>query len=350
MSLYKRGPYWHYEFMVAGRRYRGSTKQATRAKAEKIQAMEIAKAQDGSQSVVRRVPTLAEFKPRFFKAVEESRLKQHSKRYYQEGWKILNKTHLPKLRINQIDNEQLEAAKLSGSNSKMNQAIATLRRMLGRAEEWKVLPRAPKLHRQPATHREAVISQEQEALLLVHMTAAMRVAYLMMKDGGMRRDEVARAKVELIDWNERTYFIEDGKTPKARRYIFLGKRLFEALFVHVKDRKSGWMFPAKRSKSGHVHPDSLSHWFESARNSAGLSASIVLYSARHTFGTVVYQRTGNLKLVMDTMGHTNVKTAMIYQHPEMQLGRDAIDAHNETPTKVPTGQKDRLPESSQVLQ
>lgn len=348
MSLYKRGPYWHYEFMVAGQRFRGSTKQTSRAKAEKIQALKMAAAQEGTLPVIRRVPTLGEMKPRFFVWVEESRLKAHSQRYYREGWKMLEKTTLPKMRINQITNEAVEAVKLGGSNSSINQAVATLRRMLGKAEAWKLLPLAPKLHRMPMTHREAVISRDQEAALLAKMQLEMQLAYLMMKDGGLRRDEVARSRVELIDWKERTYFVADGKTPKSRRLVFLGKRLFEALFVHVKDRKEGWMFPAKKAKLGHVHPDTLTHWFEEARNAAGLPASIVLYSARHTFGTVVYQRTGNLKLVMDTMGHTNVKTAMIYQHPDRQLGRDAIDAHNELPTKDPTATKMPAGKSGQV--
>jgi site-specific recombinase XerD len=40
----------------------------------------------------------------------------------------------------------------------------------------------------------------------------------------------------------------------------------------------------------------------------------VLYCGRHDFGTRVLKKTGNLKLVMETMGHVDVKTAMKYQH------------------------------------
>jgi len=43
------------------------------------------------------------------------------------------------------------------------------------------------------------------------------------------------------------------------------------------------------------------------------------YCARHDFGTYVPNRAGNLKLVMESMGHTDVPTALKYQHPELVL-------------------------------
>ena len=36
-------------------------------------------------------------------------------------------------------------------------------------------------------------------------------------------------------------------------------------------------------------------------------------------------RTGNLAAVMKTMGHRDVKTAMHYQHPELEIVRAALD-------------------------
>jgi len=36
-------------------------------------------------------------------------------------------------------------------------------------------------------------------------------------------------------------------------------------------------------------------------------------------------RTGNLAAVMSTMGHRDVKTAMHYQHPEVEVVRVALD-------------------------
>jgi integrase len=65
--------------------------------------------------------------------------------------------------------------------------------------------------------------------------------------------------------------------------------------------------------------------FRDARSKAGLPESLVLYCARHTFGTTAYGATGNLAIVMNVMGHTDVRTAMRYQHPVLDSVREAID-------------------------
>lgn len=72
--------------------------------------------------------------------------------------------------------------------------------------------------------------------------------------------------------------------------------------------------------------------FRQARAKAGLSQDLVLYYGRHDFGTRVLKKTGNLKLVMQTMGQKDVKTAMKYQHPELDIVRAAL---NETAPGVP---------------
>ena len=46
---------------------------------------------------------------------------------------------------------------------------------------------------------------------------------------------------------------------------------------------------------------------------------------RHDYGTRILKRTGNLAAVMRTMGHKDVKTAMQYQHPELEIVRAALD-------------------------
>src|ERR1700675_477094 len=61
---------------------------------------------------------------------------------------------------------------------------------------------------------------------------------------------------------------------------------------------------------------------------AGLPESLVLYCARHTFGTAAYGATGNLAMVMNVMGHTDIRTAMRYQHPVLDSVREAIDQRN----------------------
>src|SRR5207248_9888813 len=58
------------------------------------------------------------------------------------------------------------------------------------------------------------------------------------------------------------------------------------------------------------------------------SKDLVMYCARHDFGTYALSHTGNLAAVMKTMGHKDVKTAMQYQHPEVEHVRDVINSRN----------------------
>lgn len=49
-------------------------------------------------------------------------------------------------------------------------------------------------------------------------------------------------------------------------------------------------------------------------------ADAVLYTARHTFGTELYRRSRDIKMVKDLMGHKNYKTTEVYVH---MVGNDS---------------------------
>ena len=51
---------------------------------------------------------------------------------------------------------------------------------------------------------------------------------------------------------------------------------------------------------------------------AGISKNIVLYHARYAFATYAMAETKNPALVRDVMGHADLRTTMIYQHPDLE--------------------------------
>jgi site-specific recombinase XerC len=57
--------------------------------------------------------------------------------------------------------------------------------------------------------------------------------------------------------------------------------------------------------------------FQNAREAASLPDDLVLYCARHGFGTEMYRATKNLFAVMKVMGHAAVTTTMKNQHQEI---------------------------------
>src|SRR5262249_11346510 len=81
----------------------------------------------------------------------------------------------------------------------------------------------------------------------------------------------------------------------------------------MQDRRVGY-FHRSAPHLGHLR--SICNLFRKARNKAALPKELVLYCARHAYGTRVMMRTGNLAAVMRTMGHRDIKTAMHYQRPD----------------------------------
>lgn len=105
-----------------------------------------------------------------------------------------------------------------------------------------------------------------------------------------------------------------------------------------KGQTEGWVFPSKRKASA-GHLTTVARAFRALRQKLGLSSKLVLYSARHTFGTRVLAATGNLAAVMKAMGHASAQTAMIYQHPSLDLIRQAVEESEENPAMSQTRHK-----------
>jgi len=151
-----------------------------------------------------------------------------------------------------------------------------------------------------------------------------------MRDTGMRNErELFRMRIENLDWQNRVIFVPDSKTADGRRLVPMSGRVFEILRNRCNATPDGWVFPSKRSGSGHLR--SICNLFRKARHEAGLPKELVRYCARHDYGTRVLMRTGNLAAVMRTMGHRDVKTAMHYQHPELEIVRAALDYRPPSP-------------------
>ena len=118
-------------------------------------------------------------------------------------------------------------------------------------------------------------------------------------------------------------FVPDSKTPNGRRKVPMSDRALALLSVRCNGRCEGWVFPSERSSAGHL--TTVGKLFREARDKAGLPRDLVLYCGRHDYGTRVLQETRNLAAVMKTMGHKDMRTAMRYQHPELDIVREALN-------------------------
>jgi integrase len=323
MALYKRGEVYHFDFAMDGRRYRGSTKEKVLSKARMVEAQLMHEAKRRKLTVQRRTLTLAEFSKRFLEWVKTARLEPESRKYYESGWRMLSETPIAAMRVSHITTDEAEALRFNHSPANANRALRTLRRMLGKAAEWGVVPAAPRIKLFKEEGRSRLISDDEEAKLLEVAKGALRDVLIIMLDCGMRPGEVFQMRWEDIDWERNVIFIPRGKTRLARRYLPMSERIIASLERSREGKVEGWVFPSD-SKPGHL--TTVATAFETARAKAKLSSEIKLYCARHTFATKVLAATGNLSLVMRTLGHSNAQTAMIYQHPSMEDVRQVVNA------------------------
>jgi len=357
--------YWWYSFYFEGKRYRSSTKQTTKAAAAVVEATLLVRLREGGGGNVRRKkpPTLREFSTRFLEWVEGSqRLSPNGKRYYRYGWRLLTYTKLAGMTLDQITKDVAESVVFrrpvvdrarKGPDGRcvtrnelvlctghyVNQALRTLKRMQGKAVEWKILGDRPKITIADAPGRDRLIDEQTEDDLELaygtpikhRRTKRMReqawLFIVLLQDCGMRPDEVFPMRIENLHWNANRIWIPEGKTEKARRFVAMSERVKTMLRQWCGDRKEGWVFPSSRSKSGHL--TTIAKGFQAARDRAGLDKKLVPYSARHTYGTYTMEKSRNAFAVAKSMGHVDLKSMEPYQHQELEPLREIINQRNQ---------------------
>jgi len=343
MAIYKQtgSSIWHYDFTIDGQRYRGSTKESRKTAALTIEADLRLRAREKGPNFIprRRATTLRELAPRFLGWKGDAQLEDKTRTYYEYGWRLLQATPLATMQLSHISADAVDATvfhkigRVHGGESALaspkyvNQAICTLKRMLSKAKEWHLLSEVPTIKPRKAYGRTGLITSSDEAKLLQHAAQPLHDILLIAMDTGMRPSEIFRMRWEDVLWEAKEIFIPKSKTDAGRRRVPMSNRMQSALLKRWDGKRHGWVFPT-RSAEGHIK--SVKTAFTSARRKAGLDPRLVLYSARHTFGTYSLAATKNLPAVMQTMGHANVRSTLPYQHHGFESIRDVIEARNST--------------------
>jgi integrase len=172
--------------------------------------------------------------------------------------------------------------------------------------------------------RSEIIDAKSVIKLLAVAKQPLHDVAVIVLDCGLRPSELFEMRWEDIACDTEMIFIPRGKTKQSRRLLPMSKRVHQALQSRWDGQASGWVFPAD-SQCGHT--TTVAKAFRNAREGAGLSKDIVLYSGRHSFGTKLLASTGNLSLAMRAMGHSSVQSAMVYQHPDLETVRSVMNGN-----------------------
>jgi len=331
MSIYLRGDVWYYLFYVNGRRYRGSTKTKNKKQAERIEARARVAAEAGESLHPKRAPLIQDFAKQFLEWLDKTTLEQKTKNDYRNGRRLILQSALCGMRMDQITSDDVETTKFHESPHSRNCAIRTLRRMLGKARDWKLIREVPRIKSVKVFSRDRMVTVEDERQLLASCPRPLKDVLTIMLDSGLRNGEVIRMRFESINWESACYFNPRGKTRKARRPVPLSERVLALLKNIQRDQlgqKEGWVFPSKKS-AGHIGLSGIEHMFRKVARKLGIPDALKLYCARHTFGTVAMAETRNPGLVKEVMGHESLDTTMGYLHPETSQIKVVIDRLNQ---------------------
>lgn len=216
--------------------------------------------------------------------------------------------------------EYLFAAGQGRSPSTQRHNAVALQTLQSFALREKLLERPvfDRLEKPRGGRRERIPSPAEIARLLAGAPPAFALVYRALLQCGARPGELCRLSIEEhVDWTARVITIAEHKTARKTgrpRKIPIGQKLQAILQTAIGARTAGPVFLTARGRRWTAAHLSALH--RQLRDSAGLPDDLVLYLARHRFGTELARRR-DIKVVADLMGHAAVTTTERYIHRDV---------------------------------
>jgi len=332
-ELAELSPYWHYKFMRNGVPVFVNTKQKNKATAEDMESAHrsrLAKGEAGLQAGT--VPTLKQFEDRFIDAIRVRCAEKKATISFYES-KLKNLLAFPPLansRLDRIEEALIERyvqhRRADVGPASTNRELATLRRALRLAQEWKVLNRVPRIRMLPGERtREFVLSREREPEYLKACQSPLREIATVMLDTGLRPGEALALEwpdIRLDEQDDRNYLqVRSGKSKNAKRAIPLTPRATKLLRKMSGAAVDRFVFSSVGRPYSGPHID---HLHQEVRDNLGWDKDFVPHSLRHTFGTRLGEAGADAFTIMKLMGHSTVTVSQRYVHPSTDALERAI--------------------------
>ncbi|MGB5738271.1 MAG: integron integrase [Woeseia sp.] len=206
-----------------------------------------------------------------------------------------------------------------------------------------------------------VMNQDEVALVLNAMQGTHWLMASLLYGSGLRLTECLRLRVQDIDFEYLQLTVRDGKGGKDRRTMLpqslvphVHRHLEWVRTVHQHDldrnlpgvslpwaidrkyvnaaREWKWqyLFPASRyafirdndgNRRHHLHPSVLTRAVKIAVKQANIIKRISCHTFRHSFATHLIEMGYDIRTVQELLGHSDIKTTMVYTHVLKRGGR-----------------------------
>jgi integrase len=345
MAIYKRGGTYWYEFQFNGERIQQSAQTGNKDAARLIEAAHRVRLAKGEAGIIERpvAPTFAEFAPRFTEAIKTlCASKPRTITFYASKLSSLLKYDpLATCALDLVDealvqaykqHRRRQASKRGGpmSIASVNRELATLRRALRLAQEWKVIDRVPRIRLLSGEQgRDFVLTYEQEKLYLATAPPILHDLAVLMLDTGLRigeainlewpdmhREPAAGAKLGYLRVRA-----GHSKNSKARN-IPLTERALKVLESRS-PAKEGYVF--HRGDGQPVYQTWINQQHSELRTLLKFPVEFVPHSFRHTYGTRLGESGADAFTIMRLMGHSSVTVSQKYVHPTPEAMERAVE-------------------------
>ena len=359
MGIFKRGKVYWFHFYFNSQHIQKSTKQGNPRVARQMEAAHRTKLAKCEVGIAERrpAPTLENFAQRFIDAIQvRCAPKPRTIAFYAEKLgRLLEFEPLASASLDHIDEARIEqyiqerAKEVAPAT--VNRELATLRRLLRWAYEWKVINRVPRIRMLPGERmREFVLSHAAECLYLEHAPQPLRDVAILILDTGLRVGEAVNLgwpKVHLEPANGARFGylrVVEGKSKNARRNLSFTSRVRAMLAARRRESQSPWVFPGASADKPRL-VTSLDHQNAEVRKLLKLSGEFVLHSLRHTMLTRLGEAGADAFTIMRIAGHSSVTVSQRYVHPTPEtleraferleaLNRQAVAGLVETPKRL----------------
>jgi site-specific recombinase XerD len=148
---------------------------------------------------------------------------------------------------------------------------------------------------------------------------------------GLRVSEIAGLRVGNLYLNSREPRIQVTGKGQKMRDVFISKELMKHLSQYLKWKRSldeplGDDDPLLMSSHGKAYSTrTLQYAFKRSIKEAGLPRYYSIHACRHSYGTYLYQKTKDLRLVQKQLGHSSITTTTVYADVTVEETLDAVN-------------------------